>query len=84
MMIIIFWEMIRATRCHLPEDDNHQKILDPTRTRTPTPPSSSPYPVAIPTSFNLLFMPEERELNTCYNSFAFTIQLFFKYPGLRR
>jgi hypothetical protein len=26
MMIIIFWEMvlIRATRCHLPEDDNHQ------------------------------------------------------------
>jgi hypothetical protein len=26
MMIIIFWEMvlIRATRRHLPEDDNHQ------------------------------------------------------------
>jgi hypothetical protein len=24
MMIIIFWEvLIRATRCHLPEDDNH-------------------------------------------------------------
>jgi hypothetical protein len=29
MMIIIFWEMvlIRATRCHLPEDDNPLNFL---------------------------------------------------------
>jgi hypothetical protein len=27
MMIVIFWVLIRATRCHLPEDDNHHKVL---------------------------------------------------------
>jgi hypothetical protein len=27
-----------------------EKILDPTRTRTPTPPSSIPFPVALPTN----------------------------------
>jgi hypothetical protein len=32
MMIIIFWEMvlIRATRRHLPEDDNHHVKIFPT------------------------------------------------------
>jgi hypothetical protein len=34
--------------------DDVEKILDPTGTRTPTPRSSSPYPVAIPTALSRL------------------------------
>jgi hypothetical protein len=35
-------------------DDVEKKILDPTGTRTPTPWSSSPWPVAIPTALSFL------------------------------
>jgi hypothetical protein len=34
-----------------------ENILDPTRTRIPTPPSSNPQPVAIPTALSRLLFP---------------------------
>jgi hypothetical protein len=36
--------------------DMEKKILEPTGTRTPTPRSSSPYPVAMPTALSQLFI----------------------------
>jgi hypothetical protein len=42
-------------------DDVEKKILGPTGTRIPSPRSSSPYPVAIPTTLSRLLLSERRK-----------------------
>jgi hypothetical protein len=52
-----------------------EKILDPTGTRTPTPHSSSPYPVAIPTTLSRLLLIREVRVINYFQEFLIIVTL---------